>query len=112
MLQLQGTHIEGHTHPWCSRATCIRGAEFLPALARQGGVPVAAPAVQALASEMNQTVIARRTGYLNEAVDVAVGDGCRDRHSCAMRKGAWLVEGQGLVSGGKRARAWLKSRVR
>ena len=105
LLQQESICIEGDTHPWCSRATCTHGAEFSPALARQGGAPVAAPALQALASEMNQTVIARLTWRLEESGDVAIGGGCRDRHSCAMRQGACLVEGQGRVSGGQRALA-------
>lgn len=54
--------FKGRMHPWCRVFT-----------ARQGGAPQSL-----LASEMNQTVIARLTGRLKEASDdrsLAVGAG-------------------------------------
>jgi len=76
LLQQEGTCIEGNMHPRCRVFTGACTA---------GGRACRCSCSEALASEMDQTVIARLTGRLKEAGDVAIGGGCRDRHSCAMR---------------------------
>jgi hypothetical protein len=63
LLQREGTAIEGHAHPWRRVGSRGRGEGGSPSERvgnlGQRGAPAAAPAMQALASGVNQTVIER-----------------------------------------------------